>query len=199
MHGRQRFAIWCRGLQNVPPGGLRAVLPLPLPIRFELRHDFQERVHRCWRRRRLLRTATAPYQHAHRERRYPSQHGKPRRRSALGRAGTRQEKCSTSASGAGCSVRAAPPGRFRTCELVGHGRDCTDLAVSDNLRLRQQEADRAQACPRPRRAAETRHLSTPLVAHQPFDVLRPLPFDTPLLFPVWFRPSGRPILGGIQG
>ena len=38
-----------------------------------------------------------------------------------------------------------------------------------------------------------------LVARQPFDVLRPLSFDTPLLFPVWFRPSGRPILGGIQG
>ena len=27
----------------------------------------------------------------------------------------------------------------------------------------------------------------------------PLPLDTPLPSPVWFRPSGRPILGGIQG
>ena len=55
--------------------------------------------------------------------------------------------------------------------------------------------DRTQACPRPRRRPPD--LSA---AWSPanFDVLRHLPLDMPLPYPVWFRPSGRPISGGIQ-
>ena len=71
---------------------------------------------------------------------------------------------------------------------------------SDNRRLRQQEDQteprRARA---PAAGRRTCHLSTLPGRPPTFDVLRPLPFDTPLLSPVWFRPSGRPILGGIQG
>ena len=58
--------------------------------------------------------------------------------------------------------------------------------------------DRTQACPRPTAGRRPCHLSAPWSPAN-FDVLRPLPLDTPLPSPVWFRPSGRPISGGIQG
>ena len=71
--------------------------------------------------------------------------------------------------------------------------------ASDNGELRQQrgqtEPRRARA---PRRAVE-RVISPPPWSPANFDVLRPLPLDTPLPSPVWFRPAGRPISGGIQG
>ena len=69
----------------------------------------------------------------------------------------------------------------------------TDQAIGDTLH--------AQGAPRSRRTLGVFTSSTPFwpVARQ-LDVLRPLPFDTPLpLFAVWFRPSGRPRSGGIEG
>ena len=59
-----------------------------------------------------------------------------------------------------------------------------------------KEARSNPGVPAPAAGRRTCHLSPPWSPAN-FDVLRHLPLDTPLPSPVWFRPSGRPISGGI--
>ena len=86
-----------------------------------------------------------------------------------------------------------PASRDRSTAAQGRRGD-VDLIIGSYVNKRT-EPRRARA---PRRAVE-RVISPPPWSPANFDVLRPLPRDTPLPSPVWFRPSGRPISGGIQG